>query len=86
MKIRLNFAERLERDPGAACHALRIDRALDGRHPCQGGALWLAQDDQDPGDIGQGVRIGITKEADRRLQFFVFDNPYVSGPGWLNAR
>ena len=76
----------LARGPGRLAMALGIDRSLDGLDLCREGPLWLARDDQAPGDIGQGLRIGITKEADRRLRFFVLDSPFVSGPGWLNAR
>jgi len=76
----------LARGPGRLAAALRIDRSLDGLDLCQEGALWLGCDDQAPGDIGQGTRIGITKDADRRLRFFVVGSPFVSGPARLNTR
>jgi DNA-3-methyladenine glycosylase len=44
-----------------------------------------AGDDRKPGDIGQGIRIGISKDADRLLRFYVRGSAFVSGPGWLNA-
>ena len=76
----------LARGPGRLAMALRIDRSLDGLDLCREGPLWLAQDDHTPGAIGQGLRIGITKEADRRLRFFLLDSPFVSGPRSLNVR
>jgi DNA-3-methyladenine glycosylase len=76
----------LARGPGRLAQALRIDRCLDGIDLCQKGPLWLARDDHKPGDIGQGLRIGITKDAERPLRFFLYDSPFVSGPRSLNSR
>lgn len=75
----------LARGPGRLAMAMNIDRSLDGVDLCREGALWLAQDDQSPGTIGESVRIGLTKEADRRLRFFVIGSPFVSGSRSLNA-
>ena len=74
----------LARGPGRLAQALRIDLSLDGLDLCQEGALWLGRDDQDPGDIGQSIRIGISKDAERPLRFFLRGSPFVSGPGSLN--
>lgn len=76
----------LARGPGRLAAALRIDRRLDGLDLCQKGPLWLARDGHRPGDIGQGLRIGISKDADRPLRFFLYDCPFVSGPRSLNSR
>ena len=70
----------LARGPGRLASALRIDRSLDGLDLCRQGPLWLANDDRDPGEIGQSIRIGITKDADRLLRFYVRGSPFVSGP------
>jgi DNA-3-methyladenine glycosylase len=70
----------LARGPGRLAAALRIDRSLDGLDLCREGPLWLAKDGQDPGKIGQGIRIGISKDADRPLRFYVRESPFVSGP------
>lgn len=70
----------LARGPGRLAAALRIDRSLDGLDLCRKGPLWLARDDLEPGEIGQGIRIGITKDADRLLRFYVRGSPFVSGP------
>lgn len=75
----------LARGPGRLAQALRIDRSLDGLDLCRQGALWLASDDQQPGDIGQGIRIGISKDADRPLRFYLRGSPFVSGPRSLNG-
>ena len=74
----------LMRGPGRLAQALRIDRSLDGLDLCRQGPLWLAQDEHQAGDIGQGIRIGITKDADRPLRFYVRGSPFVSGPKSLN--
>ena len=70
----------LARGPGRLATALRIDRSLDGLDLCRKGPLWLARDDLEPGKIGQSIRIGITKDADRMLRFYVRGSPFVSGP------
>lgn len=70
----------LARGPGRLAAALRIDRSLDRLDLCRTGPLWLASDDLEPGEIGQGIRIGITKDADRLLRFYVRGSPFVSGP------
>ena len=75
----------LTRGPGRLAQAFRIDRSLDGLDLCRQGPLWLASDDQEPGEIGQGVRIGITKDADRPLRFYLKGSPFVSGPRSLNG-
>ena len=75
----------LARGPGRLAAALRIDLSLDGLDLCREGPLWLGHDDREPGDIGQSIRIGISKDADRLLRFYVRDSPFVSGPRSLNA-
>jgi len=74
----------LARGPGRLCTALRIDRSLDGLDLCQEGPLWLGRDDRDVGDIGESIRIGITKDADRPLRFYLRGSPFVSGSRALN--
>ncbi|WP_411970489.1 DNA-3-methyladenine glycosylase [Mesorhizobium sp. B264B1A] len=74
----------LARGPGRLAMALRIDRSLDGLDLCREGPLWLASDGRDPGEIGQSVRIGISKDADRLLRFYVRESPFVSGSRSLN--
>ena len=75
----------LTRGPGRLAAALRIDLALDGLDLCRKGPLWLAPGDGDPGDIGRSVRIGITRDAERPLRFYLRGSPFVSGPRSLNA-
>jgi DNA-3-methyladenine glycosylase len=74
----------LARGPGRLAAALRIDRSLDGIDLCKKGPLWLARDDRKAGDIGESIRIGITKDADRLLRFYLRDSKFVSGPRSLN--
>jgi DNA-3-methyladenine glycosylase len=73
----------LTRGPGRLAMALRIDRSLDGLDLCRQGPLWLANDDWETGDIGQSIRIGISKDADRPLRFYLRCSPFVSGPASL---
>lgn len=75
----------LTRGPGRLAQALRIDRRLDGLDLCRKGPLWLAKDGHRAGDIGQSIRIGITKNADSLLRFYLRESPFVSGPKSLNA-
>lgn len=74
----------LARGPGRLTAALRIDRSLDGLDLCREGPLWLGRGDHDPGEMGQSIRIGISRGADRLLRFYLRDNPFVSGPRSLN--
>lgn len=75
----------LARGPGRLAAALRIDRSLDGLDLCREGPLWLARDDDEPGEIGQSTRIGISKDAGRLLRFYVRGSAFVSGPNSLNG-
>lgn len=75
----------LTRGPGRLSAALGIDRRFDGIDLCQAGPLWLGDDDQAPGEIGQSKRIGITRAADSPLRFYVRGNRFVSGPPALNG-
>ncbi|CAN5195213.1 DNA-3-methyladenine glycosylase [soil metagenome] len=74
----------LTRGPGRLAAALGIDYWADGLDLCQEGPLWLAQGDREPGEIGQGVRIGLSRDADRLLRFYVRNSPFVSGPRSIN--
>jgi len=75
----------LARGPGRLAAALRIDRRLDGADLCREGSLWLERGDPEPGEIGQSIRIGITKEASRLLRFYLRGSAFVSGPTSLNV-
>ncbi len=59
--------------------ALRVDRSQDGSDLCAAGSLWLAAAAQRTGGIGNSVRIGITRAADRLLRFYEAGNTHVSG-------
>jgi DNA-3-methyladenine glycosylase len=74
----------LARGPGRLSAALEIDRRLDGIDLCRPGPLWLGSDGRPSGDIGQSIRIGITRAADSPLRFYVRGNSFVSGPRALN--
>ena len=74
----------LARGPGRLTAALQIDLRLDGLDLCRKGPLWLGRDDHEPGQIGQSIRIGISRDADRLLRFYLRNSPFVSGPRSLN--
>jgi DNA-3-methyladenine glycosylase len=74
----------LARGPGRLAAALRIDRRLDGLDLCREGPLWLGRDNREPGEIGQSTRIGISRDADRLLRFYLAGNSFISGPSSLN--
>ena len=70
----------LARGPGRLTVALRVDCLLDGLDLCREGPLWLGRNDHEPGEIGQSIRIGISRDAHRLLRFYLRNNPFVSGP------
>ena len=74
----------LTRGPGRLAAALDIDRRLDGVDLCRVGPLWIASDLHDAPEVGTSTRIGLSKEADRLLRFYVRGNPFVSGAKALN--
>jgi DNA-3-methyladenine glycosylase len=79
----------LTRGPGRLAQALRIDRSLDGLDLCRKGPLWLAREDHGASEVGKGkigksVRIGIRREAERALRFYLRGSPFVSGAKSLN--
>src|ERR1700751_2670380 len=70
----------LARGPGRLTAALRVDRSLDGLDLCREGPLWLGRGDHESGEIEQSIRIGISRDANRLLRFYLRDSPFVSGP------
>jgi DNA-3-methyladenine glycosylase len=62
-----------------------VDFTLDGLDMCAAGPLWLGDDGAAVPAIGESVRIGITKEADRVLRFYVPGSRFVSGPARLRG-
>ncbi len=70
----------LARGPGRLTAALRLDCSLNGLDLCREGPLWLGRGDHEPGEIGQSIRIGISRDANRLLRFYLRDSPFVSGP------
>jgi DNA-3-methyladenine glycosylase len=75
----------LTRGPGRLAAALQVTLAHDGLDLCGGGPLWLGAPARQTGEIGVSVRIGITKDAERKLRFFERGSPFVSGTRRLNA-
>lgn len=74
----------LARGPGRLAAACDIDRRLDGADLCHVGPLWIARDGREAPEIGTSTRIGLSREADRLLRFYVRGNRFVSGPKALN--
>ena len=74
----------LARGPGRLAAALAIDRHLDGADLCRAAPLWLGRDLEKAPDIGTSTRIGLSREAERLLRFYVRANAFVSGPKALS--
>ncbi len=70
----------LARGPGRLTAALRVDRSLDGLDLCREGPLWLAHSKHEAFELGQSIRIGISRDVNRLLRFYLRDSPFVSGP------
>ena len=70
----------LARGPGRVAQAMQINFSQDGLDMCSDGPLWLASSRRKTGTVGKSVRIGLTRNADRKLRFYERGNPYVSGP------
>jgi DNA-3-methyladenine glycosylase len=70
------------RGPGRLAAAMRIDKKLDGVDLCAGGSreLWLADDGAPARPMGVTTRIGLSREAHRKLRFYELGSPFVSGP------
>jgi DNA-3-methyladenine glycosylase len=76
----LSYLPDLARGPGRLAQALAIDKGYNGLDLCAEGPLWLADAVGPVGEIGESVRIGISKEVERRRRFFERGNTLVSGP------
>jgi DNA-3-methyladenine glycosylase len=70
----------LARGPGRLAQAMQIDFKQDGLDLWAAGPLWLAASRRETGAIGKSVRIGLTRNVDRKLRFYERGSPYVSGP------
>jgi len=73
----------LARGPGRLAAAMRVDKRYDGVDLCAAGPLWLGTEVRPPQPIGKAVRIGISRDVDRRFRFYERGNPCVSGPARL---
>jgi len=73
----------LARGPGRLCSAFAIDRSLDGSDLETDEELWLAAGES-PANIGESVRIGLTKAVERLHRFYVRGSRFVSGPRSLS--
>lgn len=71
----------IARGPGRLAQALRIDGKFDGVDLCdRASGLWLGEQLQPAGKIGVSTRIGLSRQAHRRLRFYERGSPFVSGP------
>jgi len=81
---RVHSLRDLTRGPGRLAAALDVDLHLDGIDLCRRGPLRLARDDHADLETGISRRIGLSRETDRLLRFYVRGSPFVSGPKILN--
>jgi DNA-3-methyladenine glycosylase len=71
----------IARGPGRLAQAMRIDGKFDGVDLCdRASGLWLGEQLQPAGKIGVSTRIGLSRQAHRRLRFYERGSPFVSGP------
>jgi DNA-3-methyladenine glycosylase len=72
------------RGPGRLAAAMQIDKRLDGVDLCaEGSPLWLGDDGAPARRMGVTTRIGLSREAHRKLRFYELGSPFVSGPKHL---
>ena len=73
------------RGPGRLTTAFGIDKRYDGVDLCAPGPLWLGSQPWPRRPIGESMRIGITRAADRLFRFYERGNLCVSGPARLRS-
>ncbi|MEX2394618.1 MAG: DNA-3-methyladenine glycosylase, partial [Actinomycetota bacterium] len=56
--------------PGRICRALDIDRRLNGADLVEGTIRILPAGTSHSGDVGTGIRVGLTKDDERHWRFF----------------
>ena len=77
----------IARGPGRLAAAMGIDKRQDGLDLCSPKSpLWLGAALRPTGPIGVTTRIGLSKEAHRRLRFYERNSDFVSGPRHLLAK
>jgi 3-methyladenine DNA glycosylase Mpg len=64
----------LARGPGRLTAALRVDGRLDGLDLCRESPLWLGRGHHESVEIEQSIRIGISRDANRLLRFYLRDS------------
>jgi DNA-3-methyladenine glycosylase len=75
----------IARGPGRLTRAMRVTLAHDGVDLCGTGPLFLGAPLRHTAPISVSTRIGISKDADRKLRFFEQGSPFVSGSKRLNS-
>lgn len=71
----------LTKGPGRLALAMQITKAQDGLDLCSPGSeLWVGTAVKPVGKIGIATRIGLSRQAHRKLRFYERGNPFVSGP------
>lgn len=77
----VSHREALTRGPGRLALAMRISKAQDGLDLCSPQSeLWLGTAAERVGEIKVTTRIGLSREAHRKLRFYERGNRFVSGP------
>ena len=68
----------LANGPGKLTIALMIDKRVNGELATSCKSKLFVTDSEIKPEIGQSYRIGVTKDLDRKLRFFIKGNEYVS--------
>ncbi|MEM0243192.1 MAG: DNA-3-methyladenine glycosylase [Candidatus Aenigmatarchaeota archaeon] len=73
-----NITEKTD-GPGKLTKALKIDKSLNGIKVYKKGPLYVAENNSiNKFEIYSSKRIGVKRDLEKNLRFFIKDNPYVS--------
>ncbi len=64
--------------PGKLTRALAVTKELNGVNVTRSGEVYIAEGKEGKLEIGEGHRIGVSKDLERPLRFFIKGNPFVS--------
>jgi DNA-3-methyladenine glycosylase len=64
--------------PGRLCKTLGIDRSYDGLDLCSSDRIWFEDDCYRVGRVAVTRRIGVTRDVNRLLRFYIYGSPWVS--------
>ena len=83
----LDNPRRLATGPACLCESFGIGRQLSGHDLTRGESIWISQSagGKNYRPHCSSVRIGVTSAKEKRLRYYVPDNPFVSDPKRLRT-